>query len=388
MNPRATLLLPVLLAATGAQAQACKDNFQSSGNFLTGNSYKTQAPLPGVAMAHAFQRALQFTVENGFTLLNSNPQLGQISAAQSAQLAKGKQVPLNIVVREEGDGAVLTLNYTLGPGQMSPEAAIREHFCKTIAAAASGPAPAAPVAKAVQSAAPAAVAAGELWPGASSAAAEHFRAGQPCMSGLCIGDDIAQATHIRWEPWDPNLSDARRRMPPSKGWLDTAASTVKGTRAAQEAIASGLTNFSYDGPGLAALKGVQAVCAPLPGGDPAAYFKSASGHVTKVEFVPTAGASGKTVFRVRTLSRIYRNALSAAQQKEVLEASYAQYLPLLKAHETLRGNPEPRWPSYSTSTSALGVHVMLLEASAQSWNRKDGLLSQAACGGAAKVSLE
>lgn len=143
MNPSQTFLFPVLLAATAVQAQTCSDNFKSSGNFLTGTTYKTQASLPGVQAAQAYQRALQFTMENGFTVQSANPQLGQISATQTAQSAKGRSMPLNIVVRDDGGGTTLTLNYALAAGQMAPEAAIRTHFCKTIEAAGTAGAPAA-----------------------------------------------------------------------------------------------------------------------------------------------------------------------------------------------------------------------------------------------------
>ena len=136
MKHRAWACALGLVVGAAAQAEPCSDGFKSSGNFLSGSKYSTQASLPGVKAEQAFQRALRFTAGNGFTVQSADPKTGQIRAAQSAQLAKGKQVPLDITVRDEPGGAQIALNYATGAGQLSPEGAIKDHFCKTVAAAA------------------------------------------------------------------------------------------------------------------------------------------------------------------------------------------------------------------------------------------------------------
>lgn len=162
--------LALVLSPSFAADQACKQNFQSSGNLLTGKTYKTWSLVPGVQPAAAFPRALAFTAENGFTVLSSDATAGVISAAQSASYGNGKNVPLNITLRAEGDGTRIALQYATSGGMMSPEDAIRKHFCLTIDAAAAGgsaPAPApAPVALAAapMAATPAAPVAGPAMP--------------------------------------------------------------------------------------------------------------------------------------------------------------------------------------------------------------------------------
>jgi len=131
-------LAVVALTPNLAAAQDCQLNFKSSGNILTGKTYKTTAVVPGVRPADAFPRALAFTVENGFTVISSDQQAGVISAAQSVSYGQGKSVPLNITLRAEGDGTRIALQYATSGGVMSPEDAIRKHFCLTVDAAAAG----------------------------------------------------------------------------------------------------------------------------------------------------------------------------------------------------------------------------------------------------------
>jgi hypothetical protein len=166
-RPLASALLALVSVSMPglAAAQDCQKNFQSSGNLLTGKTYKTWAVVPGVKPADAFPRAMAFTVENGFTVISSDAQAGVISAAQSVSYGQGKSVPLNLTLRAEGDGTRIGLQYATSGGVMSPEDAIRKHFCLTIDAAAAGgaqptttaaaPAAAAPAPAAVTPAAPA-----------------------------------------------------------------------------------------------------------------------------------------------------------------------------------------------------------------------------------------
>lgn len=126
----------MLLAVGGAVAQSCGEGLSSEGSVFSGKTYKNRALLAGVSAADAYARALAFTMENGFTVVSSNAELGQITAAQSAMLAKGKQVPLTIVVREAEGGAQVSLSFQTAPAQLSPESAVASHFCKTFAAAA------------------------------------------------------------------------------------------------------------------------------------------------------------------------------------------------------------------------------------------------------------
>ena len=135
-NSCAVASFAVLTVLAAGTAHACGDGLQTDGSLLTGKTYKNSSSLPGVSAADAYMRALEFTMNNGFTVISANAELGQITAAQSAQIAKGKTVPLTILVRDGAQGAQLTLRYETGFGQMSPDSAVEAHFCKTFAAAA------------------------------------------------------------------------------------------------------------------------------------------------------------------------------------------------------------------------------------------------------------
>lgn len=126
----------IILATSPAIASdPCLDNFSASGNFLVGKTYKTWAVVPGIRQQDAFQRAYAFTAENGFSILSSNKEAGIISAAQSVSYGQGKTVPLTLTFKSEADGIRIGLSYATSGGVMSPEDAIKNHFCLTIAAA-------------------------------------------------------------------------------------------------------------------------------------------------------------------------------------------------------------------------------------------------------------
>ena len=134
------LLLTVLVctAVNVFAAEPCLDNFSSSGNVIIGKTYKTNAVLSGINKQDAFSRAMAFTAENGFTVLKTDKDAGVISAAQSSSYGNGKVVPLNITLAESGADTRINLNYTTPLGVLSPEDAIKKHFCLTVAAAGNG----------------------------------------------------------------------------------------------------------------------------------------------------------------------------------------------------------------------------------------------------------
>lgn len=146
--------------AQASAGESCTDNFTSSGNFLTGQTYKTSAVLAGVSQGEAFSRAQVFTAANGFTILAADRQAGVISAAQTASLSHGKTMPLSITVQGEGGGSKISMQFSLKGGAYSPVDAVKRHMCLTVAAAASSavgestPAPAPAVAVAPAARAP------------------------------------------------------------------------------------------------------------------------------------------------------------------------------------------------------------------------------------------
>lgn len=105
---------------------------------LTGKTYKTSAVIAGVAPEQAFSKA------NGFTVTSSDRAAGVILAQQTVSYGKGKSVPLNIVLQPDADKLRMSMIYATSGGVMSPEDAIKRHFCLTVAAASEGGDTAAP----------------------------------------------------------------------------------------------------------------------------------------------------------------------------------------------------------------------------------------------------
>lgn len=114
----------------------CAENFTVEGSFFSGKTFKTRANVSGVDQATALKRAAQFTAEDGWSIASVNESLGIISASQSVSYGNGKTAPLNISISEADSGVTVGMTYSLSGGVSSPEAAVKEHFCKTVEAVA------------------------------------------------------------------------------------------------------------------------------------------------------------------------------------------------------------------------------------------------------------
>jgi hypothetical protein len=103
---------------------------------LTGKTYSTVASILNASPRDAFDGALQFTTSNGFTALSSDKNAGSISAAQTVNMRNGKNVPLTITMKADGANTTMAMSYLTPLGVISPDEAIKKHFCATVAAAA------------------------------------------------------------------------------------------------------------------------------------------------------------------------------------------------------------------------------------------------------------
>ena len=144
MKPALFYAALAFVSAGASAAEPCLENFKVEGNFLIGKVYKTSAVVAGVRQSDAFNRALAATVANGFTVTASDKDAGVISAAQSVSSGKGKTVPLSVILQPDGSNLKISMSYATPGGVMSPEGAIKQHFCQTIAAASEGGSPAPP----------------------------------------------------------------------------------------------------------------------------------------------------------------------------------------------------------------------------------------------------
>ena len=139
MNRSVALLLWMVLCAvllSGvalADSSQCGDNFTVEGSFFSGKTYKTWAEFPGVKADYAFKKVYVYTVKDGWNISQADKEIGVISASQVVSHGKGKTAPLNIVVEEKGAGSKVSMTYSTSGGVSSPDDAVKNHFCATLA---------------------------------------------------------------------------------------------------------------------------------------------------------------------------------------------------------------------------------------------------------------
>lgn len=117
--------------------EPCVDNFASTGNIITGQTYKSGAVISNTSLSDAFEGALQFTSTKGFVILSSDKNTGSISAAQESSYKNGKIHPLNIAMKADGANTVMVISFTMSGGSLAFSDDIKKHFCNTIVAAGS-----------------------------------------------------------------------------------------------------------------------------------------------------------------------------------------------------------------------------------------------------------
>lgn len=132
---KAILLLSCCVAFNAIAAEQCETNFTKEGSFFKGKTFKTWAEVEGVSSAEAFKKIYQQIAKDGWKISSSDKDLGIISAGQDVSYGNGKTAPLNVVVEESGVNSKISISYSISGGVSSPEKAVIESFCKTIAAA-------------------------------------------------------------------------------------------------------------------------------------------------------------------------------------------------------------------------------------------------------------
>ena len=140
-HPRAIIIAAICsFSSHNIYAASCDSNFVSSGNFITGTSYKTYADLANTSVAKAFDGALaDISKTSSWKILAQDKANGVIQAVQADSYNKsGKVIPLNINIVPADSGAKISMDYVTPTGTLSPASAVKSQFCQTIAAAETG----------------------------------------------------------------------------------------------------------------------------------------------------------------------------------------------------------------------------------------------------------
>ncbi|WP_028101418.1 hypothetical protein [Pseudoduganella violaceinigra] len=309
------IALICLQHAAFAAAAPCDDHFATSGGPFSAKTYKTWADLPGADAGSAFNNASAFTAANGFKILSSDRNKGAISAVQESSYKKGDSIPLDIAIAPSASGVQLSMTYTTPVGKQSPESAIRNHFCKTIEAAA---APQAKEARPVATASP-----------ADSPSNEYVKNGMPCINGICIGDDIATLGKVKWDVSyyvnyanGPKLQVRNLKLD-DEGVRVYTRGLVAGANSkdALRAAAPYLMQRSFDSDGIPKLTHLKGFCT-----SPNVYgrYKSENGFDTTVlAILLPDGDTLQQSFRVMSITRSYPATYTREQVQE-LERQFEQ----------------------------------------------------------------
>ncbi len=142
-----TITLAILIAAalggcaaSGTQSmkttdtRECAKNLTYNGSFLAGRTYKSHVFIKGVSKNMAMQRAARYISSDGWSITNTDKDLGIISASQTVSFGKGKTVPLNISFEAKNKGVNVSMTYATSGGVISPLDAIKNKFCSTMEA--------------------------------------------------------------------------------------------------------------------------------------------------------------------------------------------------------------------------------------------------------------
>jgi len=127
-------------ATTGSQSMAkndareCAQNATFSGSFIMGRTYKSHLFIKGVSKSKAMERAARYTINDGWSITNTDKSLGFISAAQTVSFGQGKTAPLNIGVESKNNGVNITMSFSTSGGVYAPMESITDHFCSTMKA--------------------------------------------------------------------------------------------------------------------------------------------------------------------------------------------------------------------------------------------------------------
>ncbi|RKX62865.1 MAG: hypothetical protein DRP37_00405 [Thermodesulfobacteriota bacterium] len=145
---KATILLLITVfflggcATTGQSQQSlkthdmreCAQNFTYDGNFWIGRTYKTHVFIKGISKELAMERAARYTINDGWSITNTDNNLGIISASQTVSYGQGKTVPMNVGIESTDGGVKISMTYSTQGGVTSPLDSIKNHFCSTIEA--------------------------------------------------------------------------------------------------------------------------------------------------------------------------------------------------------------------------------------------------------------
>lgn len=336
----AAIALCLLGASVSARAADCDANFSSSGNFLSGQQFKTFAVLPNVSTDDAFVALQRHLAAQGWAIQHADRTSGVITAWYAGSRPE-RPVPLNAALERAQGGTKLTLAFSTPGGAFSTSASVREEFCKIAAVAL-----AAPAASAAAVAVPS-TQAGRASGGAGSEqnpSAAPAPSGQICLGKACLGMTLEEAAALPL--------------------VETAYSTFKTSDHGDCLTCGGSYGINSKGQRiwypifpLVDRKWIQqysqTVKLACSVGSPSAHMRASDGQLIVMHFAP-ALRGGKGVMELVTITRFLPKTMSDSQWKSFEQQAKERYGAAFYSAQSLY--EVPRGPYVTVRTGELSIN--------------------------------
>jgi len=363
------LLFTLPISSVASAAPACF--FAKSGNAITGTTYEASL-LIDVASSSSVLSGVRAKLEaSGQKTLSFDPVQGTLKAEQPSS-NPSRSLPIAASVRQNGNQLEAKVSISLRPLQTTRDDAVNAELCSYL----QGPypsdqtSPASVNSKTAQS--------------ASIPDSEFSKGGMPCLSGICIGDDITKVTSVQWNAVDPGTN--QKPVPATDGQVQLLQKTLIAPDATLRKVASSIQAFHFNSAAISSLRDVRAACGSL---QVVTSFMSQSGHLTRVFAQPTAVGSSETpTFLVTHVMRVFKDAVTSAQKQDITASLLKAYAPIIHLRETSYSKQGELPNVLITSDAYLNLQLELLEPAATALARVDRLRSNALCGGAKTIKID
>jgi hypothetical protein len=122
--------------STAPAGRPCLVNFTEEGSFWAGKTFKSFQEFQKLDKAKAFERIAQQVAADGWQGMNAQKDIGVITATQTVSYGRGKQAPLNVVLKSvDPDGLRIDVVFTTSGGLKVATKALQEQFCKLLESA-------------------------------------------------------------------------------------------------------------------------------------------------------------------------------------------------------------------------------------------------------------
>ena len=105
-------------------------NFSVEGSFFKGKAYRTWRTHSGRSYSDAFRSIAQAVAKSNWSDIETDKELGIISAGQHVTMGNGAVAPLSIVVNKKADDVVrVEATFSTAGGQKAATKDVRSELC-------------------------------------------------------------------------------------------------------------------------------------------------------------------------------------------------------------------------------------------------------------------